>query len=132
MLKKQKELWPVDCPEGWVDLPLCFNASENLGNELHRDKDGARSFAVWVNKKGDLSKSWHLLFPEWEVAIEMANGTWISWDGRHCGHCTAVPSVAPGDSLLSLFCSLPQRLCTHLKKRKRYSNSSINYLFVTY
>lgn len=84
--------------------PKCWNASENLGNELHRDKDDDHSFAVWVNSNGGESKSWYLLFPEWEVAIEMTkNGTWISCDGRYCGHCSAVPVVAPapGDRLLT-------------------------------
>jgi hypothetical protein len=40
------------------------------------------------------------------------HGTWISWDGRVAEHCTAVATVAEGDSLLSLFASLPEDLCT--------------------
>ncbi len=117
MIKKQKELWPNECPCELTNLPLCFNASENLGNEMHRDKDAARSFAVWVNKEGDVSsKSWYLLFPEWEVCIEIINGTWISWDGQICGHCSAMPNVGTDDRLLSLFCSLSQNLCNYLEK----------------
>jgi hypothetical protein len=119
MLVKQRDLWPAECPDILTNYPLSYSASKNLGNELHRDNDAARSFAVWVNKKGNESKSWYLLFPEWEVAVEIANGTWISWDGKCCAHCSAVPSVAEDDELLSLFCSLPARLCNHLKKKKQ-------------
>ena len=118
MIAKQKTVWPTKCPSRLTDHPRSYSASCNLGNELHRDNDAARSFAVWVNEKGDKSKSWYLLFPEWEVAIEVTHGTWISWNGRYCGHCTAVPNVAAGDSLLSLFCTIPKRLYTYLKKRK--------------
>ncbi len=123
MLAKQRELWPAECPDIITDYPISYSASMNLGNEKHRDNDAAQSFAVWVNKKGDASKSWYLLFPEWEVAVEIANGTWISWDGKCCGHCTAVPSVAEDDELLSLFCSLPRRLCNHLTKEKQVLES---------
>ena len=35
------------------------------------------------------------------------HGTYVSWDGREQPHCSAVPDVASGDRLLSLFCSLP-------------------------
>ena len=118
MMSRQMMLWPHDPSKSYEYwCPRCWNASENLGNEMHRDKDGDRSFAVWVNSKGDASTSWYLLFPEWEVAIEMTNGTWISWDGRFCGHCSAVPVVAQGDRLLSLFCSLPKNLCNHLEAK---------------
>ena len=122
MIAKQKTVWPTNCPSRLSDHPRSYSASCNLGNELHRDNDAARSFAVWVNEKGDESKSWYLLFPEWEVAIEVTHGTWISWNGRYCGHCTAVPNVAAGDSLLSLFCTIPQRLYTFLKKKKDGEN----------
>ncbi len=117
-----RRCWPSNESYGHRNVQILsriiqfHSASKNLGNKIHRDNDAARSFAVWVNKKGDASKSWYLLFPEWEVAIVIANGTWISWDGKCCGHCTAVPSVAEDDELLSLFCSLPARLCNHLKK----------------
>jgi hypothetical protein len=90
-----------------------------LGNELHNDGDADRSFAVWINKNtGETSKSWHLLFPAWDVAIELCKGTWISWNGKFCGHCTAVPDVADGDKFLSLFCSIPQKLHNHLLRKK--------------
>lgn len=96
MLDKRSMRWPKtlkEIPQSWS------GGSQNLGNELHCDGDGDhRSFALWVNSNGGASRSWNfLLFPEWEVATEMTNGTWISWEGRHCGHCLAVPVVAPGD-----------------------------------
>jgi len=115
LLLKQKFLWPTDCPDELTDVPQCWNASLNLGNELQNDCDGDRSFAVWINNKKESSNiSWYLLFPEWEVAIEICHGTWISWNGTVCGHCMAVPNLADGDRLLSLFCSIPKKLCDHL------------------
>ena len=118
MIEHQKYIWPNKCPGKVTDVPRCWNASQNLGNELHNDNDAYRSFAVWINKnKGLPSKSWYLLFPEWEVAIEINCGTWISWNGKSCGHCTAVPDVVEGDKFLSLFCSIPQSLHNHLIRK---------------
>jgi len=119
MIGHQKLLWPNNCPSRVTDVPRCWNASKNLGNELHNDCDADRSFAVWINKnKGEISKSWYLLFPEWDVAIELCNGTWISWNGKSCGHCTAVPDLDVGDELLALFCSIPMNLHKHLLRKK--------------
>ena len=120
MIKHQKYLWPKECPDKLTDVPRCWTVSKNLGNELHNDDDADRSFAVWVNKnKGQRqSKSWYLLFPEWGVAIELCEGTWISWNGSSCGHCTAVPDLADDDELLSLFCSIPKNLCNYLLRKK--------------
>jgi hypothetical protein len=58
-----------------------------LGNQLHNDCDGDKFFAVWINNKKKASKSsWYLLFPEWEVEIEICHETWISWNGKFCEH----------------------------------------------
>lgn len=120
MIEKQKFLWPMDCPDELTDFPQCWNGSLNLGNELHNDNDGTRSFAVWVsNNEESPSTSWYLLFPQWEVAIELCHGTWISWNGRVCGHCSALPNVINGEELVSLFCSIPQKLCDHLGRIKQ-------------
>jgi hypothetical protein len=48
MIQQQRYLWPIDCPNELTDVPRCWNASLNLGNEKHNDNDGTRSFAVWV------------------------------------------------------------------------------------
>ena len=120
MIEKQKFLWPMDCLSELTDFPRCWNASLNLGNELHNDYDGTRSFAVWVsNNKESASTSWFLLFPEWEVAIELCHGTWISWNGRVCGHCSAVPNLNKEEQLVSMFTSIPQKVCNHLERNKR-------------
>jgi hypothetical protein len=119
MIEHQKRLWPNNCPSRVTDIPRCWNASKNLGNELHNDGDADRSFAVWTNEKKNPSHSWYLLFPEWELSIEICHGTWISWNGRSCGHCTAVPDVAEGDQFLSLFCSIPQSLCNYLMAKAK-------------
>jgi hypothetical protein len=119
MIQNQKYIfWPnKKCPSHVSDTPRCWNASKNLGNELHNDHDADRSYAVWTKKYKQLpAKSWYLLFPEWEVAIEIDDGTYVSWNGRTCGHCTAVPDVVDGNKYLSLFCSIPQKLHDHQHK----------------
>ena len=104
MLEVQGEMWP-----GGGNWPRCWDASDGLGNALHCDPDGWRSYAAWVSNvgHGGLSSGWWFLFPRHGVAIELVHGTFISWDGRVQPHCTSVPRVGDGDRLLSLFCSLP-------------------------
>ena len=90
--------------------PVCWDVSSGLGNSEHVDADGSRSYAVWVARHGHASQSgsWWLLFPRHGVAVQLIHGTWISWDGRAAEHCSAVPDVDEGDSLMSLFCALPR------------------------
>ena len=120
MLHTQQRLWPQrKSPIGW---PLCWDASQDLGNARHRDADGHRSYAWW-GRSGQGSSSWWLLFPDWGVAISLEHSTWVSWDGRQKGgqwHCTAVPQIAEGDGLYSIFCSLPLSL---LNVRERVVSS---------
>lgn len=54
MIDHQKRVWPDNCPSRVTDIPRCWNASQNLGNELHNDCDADRSFAVWTNEKKNL------------------------------------------------------------------------------
>ncbi len=55
MIEHQRNLWATECFDECVDeltdIPRCWNASLNLGNEKHNDHDGDRSFAVWVATK---------------------------------------------------------------------------------
>ena len=45
MVAEQQRLWPPrKCPIGW---PLCWDASRDLGNAMHVDSDGWRSYAWW-------------------------------------------------------------------------------------
>ena len=92
MLQKQQELWPR---RGGHTGPRCFSASDGLGNAMHYDNDGHRSFAAWVAKCGHrgASSGWWFLLPRHGVAVELVHGTFISWDGRAQPHCTAVPQV---------------------------------------
>jgi hypothetical protein len=119
MIEHQKRLWPNNCPSSVTDIPRCWNASKNLGNELHNDGDADWSFAVWTNEKKNVSHSWYLLFTEWELSIEICHGTWISWNGKSCGHCSTVQNVVEGDQFLSLFCSIPRSLCNHLMAKAK-------------
>ena len=105
MLEEQARLWPNGTPR-W---PMHWDASWDLGNSMHRDADGARSFAIWMSAKGSAgaSRDWWLLFPRHGVAVALAHMACVSWQGAECDHCSSFPEVAPGDELLSLFTSLP-------------------------
>ena len=110
MLDEQRDLWRKRKGEGAGGVhPLCWAASGDLGNTVHKDRDGWRSFAAWMSRHGHASKSerWWLLFPEHGVAVQLMHGAWASWHGKCAAHCSGVPDVAPGDCLMSLFCSLP-------------------------
>lgn len=112
LLEMQSDLWPRGGLGEDMAPPVAWDASANLGNALHTDRDACRSFAVWLQlTPGAPSSSWWLLFPHWGVAVLITDGTWVSWDGRACPHCTAVPRVAQGDMLMSLFASLPADMC---------------------
>lgn len=116
MLTHQESLLPRR--GGDMVYPVCWDASAELGNESHRDRDAARSFAGWFCVRPGASGSWMLLFPPWGVVIMLRMGTWVSWNGRFCDHCSAVPRVAEGDSLVSLFASLPADLCSVLSREQ--------------
>ena len=95
--------------------------SWDLGNAMHCDDDGDRSFACWVSRNRQwsgrpLSRHWHLLFPRHGLVVTLVHGTWISWDGVAQPHCTAVPAVAPGDELYSAFCSISAPTVTSLTR----------------
>ena len=103
-------LWPESLTSHTCHYTL--QVSFDLSNSMHVDsRDGRRSYAVWLSRLGyaglGQSSHWWLLFPRHGLAVALVHGTYISWDGRAQHHCTAVPNVAPGDRLLSLFCSLP-------------------------
>ena len=115
MMGEQERLW------GRSVYPLVWNISRDLGNAEHVDHDGHRCYAVWVSRHGHASQSqsWWLLFPQHGVAVQLIHGTWISWDGRVQPHATAVPEVAEGDALMSLFTSLPADAMGVLERRLR-------------
>ena len=113
MLAIQRDLWPTGTPP-W---PQHWDASRDLGNSMHVDPDHARSFAVWMSRCPESGEeSWWLLFPCHGLAVKLTHGAWVSWDGRVQPHCSAVPNVEEGNALMSLFCSLPARLCVALAR----------------
>jgi hypothetical protein len=118
-LKRQGELWPKPTPK----TARCWDASENLGNSCHTDRDDARSFAVWLGS--NLARGWWFLFPKHGVAVELTHGTWISWDGREQPHCSSVPCVSRDDRLLSLFASLPANLCSVFEREQACGSAII-------
>jgi hypothetical protein len=115
MLQCQYDLWPNPKPKS----ARCWDASENLGNSCHTDRDNARSFAVWLRLKTDIVVGgWWFLFPKNGVAVELAHGTWMSWDGREQPHCSSVPCITKDDQLLSLFASLPNNICSVFEREQ--------------
>jgi hypothetical protein len=115
MLSYQAELWPNPKPKS----AKCWAASQDLGNSCHTDRDNSRSFAVWLRAFPDgCVCAWWFLFPEHGVAVELAHGTWMSWDGREQPHCSAVPCVPKDDRLLSLFAHVPFNLCSVLEREQ--------------
>jgi len=115
MLKCQSDLWPSPKPK----TARCWDASENIGNSCHTDRDNARSFAVWLRSKTEvIVDGWWFLFPKHGVAVELAHGTWMSWDGREKPHCSSVPCCTKDDKLLSLFASLPNNLCSVFEREQ--------------
>lgn len=127
MMTLQSELWP----DGTTHIPQCWVASCSLGNSMHVDNDGSRSFAMWLcsdNTHPSVSggvnfdahtHQWWFLLPKHDVAIALTSGTFISWDGRLVEHCTSVPTIS-SDSirLLSFFTAIPQNLVNVLSHEK--------------
>ena len=105
VMATQRRLWPKGAPS----RPACWNASVDLGNAMHRDFDGAPCFALWMAREGHAgrSRSWWLGFPRHGVWVELAHGVRVRWHGKLLSHATAVPDVAEGDGLYSIFTSLP-------------------------
>lgn len=112
MLSMQEAVWPTGTP--W--WPQQWDVSRGLGNAKHADNDEVRAFAVWLSRMPGPFRSWWLLFPDWGVAIKLAHGTWVSWNGKECPHCTAVPADSEGEALMSVFCSLQEKACDTLSR----------------
>ena len=74
---------------------------------------------MWLCLRTDVVVGgWWFLFPNHGVAVELAHGTWMSWDGRVQPHCSSVPCFAEDDELLSLFASLPNNLCSVFEREQ--------------
>ena len=118
MLERQGQLWRSRQQGDLSERPVCWDMSWDLGNAEHCDRDGWRSYARWFarHRHASASRAWWLLFPRHGVAVQLTHGTWVSWDGRTAPHCTAVPVVAEGDCLMSLFCSLPANVVNVLQR----------------
>ena len=75
MMKYQEEYGNEELPDypaRWLNLE-------------HIDDDETRSYAVWLkNTPEKETTSTYLLFPQWKVAVQLDNGTWISWNGKKC------------------------------------------------
>ena len=119
--------WRARCSAPRAELPVGFKefvaepgllkemlavaVSINLANPKHIDSgDARRCWARWVRReltraRGDCV-TWWFLFPEHSLAVELEDGTGMSWDGVAVPHCTAVPlgvDHTAGDALCSLW-----------------------------
>jgi hypothetical protein len=112
MLELQAGLWPLGTP--W--WPQQWDVSHGLGNAKHRDRDASRCFAGWFARRRGPFRTWFLLFPDIGLAIRLAHGTFVSWNGATQPHCTAVPADGEGDAFVSVFCGLQQKACDVLSR----------------
>ena len=116
MLGLQKECWPA-----WPSWPKFWDASCNLGNSMHADKnDESDSHAVWV-RTGDGSAGWYFCLPMHKVAIKLGHGVAIRWCGHKVPHCTCLPNVVEGDDFLSLFAAVPHDAMRQKKRLDAFS-----------
>ena len=91
--------------------------SQQLGNPEHIDDDFSQSYAVWVTNAPDhITNSMWLLFPQWHLTVQLTNGTYISWNGHECAHCSSVPREYDGFEILSLFTAPSRDLCEYAMK----------------
>jgi hypothetical protein len=130
MMSSQSAIWPknkvMDCPS----YPMTWMVSIDLGNPMHVDSnDGSYSYACWfTNPPQHKTKTTWLLFPEWGVAIQLSHGTWISWNGKHCAHCSSVPREEIDNfHIYSLFTSQPKDLCQFLEKKIIPKHKALNW-----
>jgi hypothetical protein len=122
MMKCQEEYGNEELP----DYPARWMASDGLRNPEHIDDKEMRSYAVWLmNTLEKARTSTYLLFPQWKVAVQLDNGTWISWNGKKCAHCSTVPREPDGFRILSLFTSQEQKLCEFLRNKKIKGGSAL-------
>lgn len=108
MMETQTNMWPkhrklLSAPASWI-------VSKDLGNPEHVDNDFSRSYAGWFTNHDIENKSAWFLFPEWGVAIELSNDTWISWDGVNCRHCSSVPHLGENNHIYSLFTAITSKV----------------------
>ena len=114
MVLLQKEFWPKN--RTVMKGPVCWIVSQDLGNPKHVDDDFSRSYAGWFTKEPIGDKSAWFLFPNWGVAIELCNDTWISWDGINCPHCSSVPRLEGNNHIYSLFTAITKKVYTNAER----------------
>jgi hypothetical protein len=89
-----------------------INMSVNLGNASHFDvHDASQGFSVWTEEVPGCGANWYFILPNVHgtkpdgrtkfrgIAVKLAHGVAISWDGPVSRHCTSVshPDGMEGD-----------------------------------
>lgn len=114
MVCLQNEFWPKN--RNRLIGPATWIVSKDLGNPKHVDDDHSRSYAGWFTRENIDNQSAWFLFPDWGVAIELCNDTWISWDGVNCAHCSSVPHLSTSNNIYSLFTAITKKIHTNAEK----------------
>jgi len=114
MVHLQNEFWPKN--RNRLIGPATWIVSKDLGNPKHVDDDQSRSYAGWFTRENIDNQSAWFLFPDWGVAIELCNDTWISWDGVNCAHCSSVPHLSTSNNIYSLFTAITKKIHTNAEK----------------
>jgi hypothetical protein len=99
MMKYQEEYGNEELP----DYPAGWMVSDGLGNLEDIDDNEMRLYAMWLKNTPEMTTtSTYLHFPQWKVAVQLDNGTWISWSGKKCAHCSTCPREPDGFRIFSL------------------------------
>ena len=117
MLQVQEKLWPKN--RNYPNGPASWIVSKNLGNPEHIDNDLSRSYAGWFTNGDIANESAWFLFPNWGVAIELCNDTWISWAGNECAHCSSIPHLTDEVEIYSLFTAITKKVSTTADRVKK-------------
>ena len=90
------------------EFPQTLDLSVNIGNEPHYDmRDHGPGIGIWLKAGNRMNKNpnWYFILPNASienskgVAIELAHGTLIEWDGTKIKHCTMFPDVSDDSEL---------------------------------
>ena len=106
-LEKCAGLCPSREMGGRMGVSSTGDQSDGLGNASHFDiNDASQGFSVWAEEKEGATLNWYFLLPNVTVihegktyngvAIRLAHGVAITWDGRLVRHCSSVAKVDGG------------------------------------
>jgi hypothetical protein len=96
--------------DGLADTGDC---SRNLGNSDHTDMDASYGLGLYCEKIPGKAKNWYFVCQNVApsgLAVELVNGTLLTWDGRVLRHCTSMTKVGENNSTYGFFCAASSQL----------------------